>query len=86
MKGLTSLLDDLKLSSDVDDYVILQNSKISQWPLLTKLITDRIEYEDRMKFELKKMEMLRQKYMEIIEKQEQILAELQTPENWLHAQ
>lgn len=63
---------------DAGDFRVLENCPIILWPLITKLIQEKAKYEAELENEAKKAELIKKKYMEVIEKQEKVLAELES--------
>lgn len=61
---------------DVDSFAVLENSPIIHWPLILTIMREKEEYEKKMEIEEKKVNILKAKYMKIIEKQEEILKTL----------
>lgn len=64
---------------DVDDFAVLESSPIIHWPLILKLMREKEELEKKWEIEEKKVNCLKEKYMKIIEKQEEILKTLDQP-------
>lgn len=67
--------DKLKPSMDADDFAILEHSPMIQWPLILKLMREKEKYEKKMEIDAEKVDFIQKKYMQIIKKQEQELAQ-----------
>lgn len=56
-----------------EDFELLKKAPMTLWPLILDIIKERREYDYLIKIEAQKMEFLKKKYAEVIQKQEQAL-------------